>query len=132
MGGTKIGTYKYMAPEVYHNRPYGSAAAVYSLSQELYWMLTHRRKPFIPLPPQTLKVEDEENSRNRRLNGEPLPPPANGSDKLKAIVLKACAFDPADRYGSAAAMLDDLNRAFSMGVFPVHEPVPEVPSLSTR
>ena len=127
MGGTKIGTYKYMAPEVYHNRPYGSAADVYSLGLVLYWMLNHRRMPFIPLPPQTLKVDDEENSRNRRLNGEPLPPPANGSDKLKAIVLKACAFDPADRYGSAAAMLDDLNRAFSMGVFPVHEPVPEVP-----
>ena len=28
MGGTKIGTYKYMAPEVYNNQPYGSAADI--------------------------------------------------------------------------------------------------------
>ena len=28
-GGTKIGTYKYMAPEVYNNRPYGPQADIY-------------------------------------------------------------------------------------------------------
>ena len=47
---------------------------------------------------------------NRRMNGEPLPPPKNGSDALKRIVLKACAYQPKDRYPSAAAMRADLER----------------------
>lgn len=29
-GGTKIGTYDYMAPEVYHDQPYGNTADIYS------------------------------------------------------------------------------------------------------
>ena len=49
MGGTKIGTYKYMAPEVYNNQPYGSAADIYSLGLVLYWMLNEHRLPF-PAP----------------------------------------------------------------------------------
>lgn len=50
--GTKVGTYKYMAPEVYNNQPYGAGADIYSLGLVLYWMLNERRTPFLPLPPQ--------------------------------------------------------------------------------
>ena len=107
-GGTKIGTYKYMAPEVYNNQPYGAAADIYSLGLVLYWMLNERRMPFLPLPPQKLMAGMEENARLRRLSGEALPEPAHGSEKLKQIVLKACAYNPKDRYGSAAEMLADL------------------------
>ena len=110
MGGTKIGTYKYMAPEVYNNQPYGSAADIYSLGLVLYWLLNERRMPFMPLPPAKPKAGQDEESRHRRLSGENLPKPAHGSDELKQIVLKACAYDPKDRYASAAAMLDDLNK----------------------
>ena len=35
-GGTKIGTYNYMAPEVYNNKPYGHAADICSLGLVLY------------------------------------------------------------------------------------------------
>lgn len=110
MGGTKIGTYKYMAPEVYNNQPYGSAADIYSLGLVLYWLLNERRMPFMPLPPAKLGAGMDEEARHRRLSGEKLPAPAHGSDELKQIVLKACAYDPKDRYTSAAAMLDDLNK----------------------
>jgi len=109
MSGTVIGTYKYMAPEVYNNQPYGTSADIYSLGLVLYWLLNERRMPFMPLPPEKLKHGMEEESRNRRFSGEPLPPPAHGSEKLKKIVLKACAYNPADRYSSAAEMLQDLN-----------------------
>ena len=112
-GGTKIGTYKYMAPEVYNNQPYGMAADLYSLGLVLYWLLNERRMPFLPLPPAKLNVGMEENARARRFCGEQLPPPANGSRELKRIVLKACAFDPKERYASAAAMLQDLNAHFA-------------------
>jgi len=108
MGGTKIGTYKYMAPEVYKGLPYGASADIYSLGLVLYWLLNERRMPFLPLPPARLNAGMDEEARNRRLSGEVLPPPTNGSAALKRIVLKACAYQPEDRYGSAAEMLRDL------------------------
>ena len=119
-GGTKIGTYKYMAPEVYNNQPYGVGADIYSLGMVLYWMLNERRMPFLPLPPERLRAGMDEAARNRRLAGEAFGPPAHGSDQLKQIVMKACAYDPAERYRTAQEMLDDLNLLQSdhtMGIF---------------
>ncbi len=104
-GGTKIGTYKYMAPEIYNNQPYGARADIYSLGLVLYWLLNEKRMPFLPLPPEKLRAGLEEQARLRRFNGEPLPPPAHGSNALKQIVLKACAYDPKMRYQSANEML---------------------------
>ena len=111
MGGTKIGTYRYMSPEVYNNQPYGSGADIYSLGLVLYWLLNERRLPFLPLPPVKLKAGMDEEARQRRLSGkEPLPLPAHGSEALKNIVMKACAYDPANRYRSAGEMLEDIER----------------------
>ena len=45
----------------------------------------------------------------RRYRGEKLPAPKNGSAKLKKIVLKACEYNPEDRYASAQEMYDDLD-----------------------
>lgn len=110
-GGTKIGTYKYMAPEVYNNQPYGFSADIYSLGMVLYWLLNERRMPFLPLPPVKLKAGMEEEARRRRMTGELLPAPAWGSDELKQIVLKACAFDPRKRYQTPDEMYQDLLEA---------------------
>lgn len=110
MGGTKIGTYKYMAPEVYNNRPYGSGADLYSLGLVLYWLLNERRMPFLPLPPAKLSTGMDETARARRLSGEKLPEPKHGSTGLKAIVMKACAYRAEDRYASAADMLQALDQ----------------------
>ena len=112
MGGTKIGTYKYMAPEVYNNKPYGTSADIYSLGLVMYWLLNERRMPFMPLPPEKPTAGMEEGARHRRFIGEQLPPPAHGSESLKKIVLKACAYDPKDRYATAEEMLRDLNEGF--------------------
>ena len=117
MGGTKIGTYKYMAPEVYNNQPYGSAADIYSLGLVMYWLLNERRMPFMPLPPAKILAGQDEAARQRRLSGEPLPTPAHGSTELKRIVLKACAYDPKERYHTADEMLADLNALGGERVF---------------
>ena len=109
-GGTKIGTYKYMAPEVYNNQPYGSAADIYSLGLVLYWMLNERRMPFLPLPPVMLSAGMDEAARARRLSGEQFAEPKHGSKQLKAVVMKACAYNIADRYTSATEMLNDLKQ----------------------
>ena len=116
--GTKAGTYKYMAPEVYNNQPYGHTADVYSLGIVLYWMLNERRVPFLPLPPVKIDADLEDEAKRRRFRGEPIPPPAHGSPELKRIVLKALAYDPKARYQSAAELLADLTTLRS-------EPLPD-------
>lgn len=107
-GGTKIGTYNYMAPEVYNNEPYGHSADIYSLGLVMYWLLNERRMPFISLPPAVPTASEMDEARLRRFHGEPIPAPVHGSEELKQIVLKACAYDPKDRYQSAADMLSAL------------------------
>ncbi len=106
--GTKIGTFEYMAPEVYSGKPYGAAADIYSLGLVLYWMLNERRHPFISASTHIPTANEKLDARMRRLGGEALPAPVNGSDELKRIVLKACAFNAEDRYQSSAEMLEDL------------------------
>lgn len=126
-GGTKIGTFKYMAPEVYNNKPYGAASDIYSLGLVLYWLLNERRMPFVPLPPAPVKAGMDGDAANRRLMGDPIPEPKNGSVALKQIVLKACAYDPKDRFHSAAEMLNALeNMKKEPLVVPVRKPVAPV------
>ena len=108
--GTKTGTYRYMAPEVYNNQPYGPAVDIYSLGMVLYWMLNDRRMPFLPLPPAVPTATQDDEALRRRMNGDSIPAPTHGSDGLKRIVLRACAYDPKARYASAEEMLEDLLR----------------------
>ena len=108
--GTLAGTYRYMAPEVAKGEAYGKSADIYSLGLVLYWMLNERRHPFLPLPPAKLSKSQEDEARARRLRGEPIPAPLNGSEELKRIVLKACAYRPEDRYRNAAEMLRDVEK----------------------
>jgi len=106
-GGTRAGTPKYMAPEVYNNQPYGALADIYSLGLVMYWLLNDRRMPFVP---QTIKANEQDAALARRLSGEAIPAPRHGSDKLKQIVLKACAFSPTERFSSAQEMLSALQK----------------------
>ena len=105
---TSMGTPEYQAPEIVHMERYGQAADIYSLGITLYWLLNNRRMPFINANQQiTLVVKNE--AMDRRYRGEKLPAPKNGSAKLKKIVLKACEYNPEDRYASAQEMYDDLD-----------------------
>ena len=103
-GGTKAGTYKYMAPEIYNNQPYGAKADQYSLGMVLYLLMNRRRTPFLPSPPQIPTAQQEEEARERRFRGEVIPPPADGSPALQRML----SFDPQQRYPNAAAILRDL------------------------
>lgn len=109
--GTRTGTFTYMAPEVYTNKPYNASVDIYSLGLVLYWMLNRRRGPFLPLPPQVPTAADASAALEKRNSGVPLPPPCGGSPALQAIVLKAAAFAPEARYTSATEMLRDLEAA---------------------
>ena len=125
VSGTKIGTFKYMAPEVYKSQPYGTSSDLYSLGLVMYWAMNERRTPFLPLPPQIPTPSVDEEARQRRFSGEPVPAPANGSEALKQIVLKACAFDPADRFQDPAQMKDALARLQMSGTGMWSQPADE-------
>jgi serine/threonine protein kinase len=42
------------------------------------------------------------------LEGEAFPPPKNGSSALQQIVMKACAYEPKDRYSNAEQLAQAL------------------------
>ena len=122
-GGTKTGTYDYMAPEVYNNRPYHTQADIYSLGLVMYWLLNNRTAPFLPQSSKRPTPSAKAAARDRRFSGERIPAPKNGSEELQKIVLKACAFDPKDRYQSAREMREALARL--AGQYPLElEPKP--------
>lgn len=103
-----IGTYSYMAPEIAKDEPYGQSVDIYSLGLMMYWLLNERRGPFMPLPPIVPRYGDEEQARKRRFAGEMILPPKNGSEGLKAVVLRACSFKPEERFSSASEMYGAL------------------------
>ena len=137
---TKAGTETYMAPEITRREKYGRDVDTYSLGLVMYRMLNRGRLPFIETE-EIPTANERERALQRRLSGEALPEPAEGSPALKAIVLKACSFDRRDRYSSAEDMLEDLAMTdeATFAMFPGEEstvptvlekpvPKPQVPS----
>ena len=107
-GLSKKGTYSYMAPEVYIGKKYGFSVDTYSLGLVLYRMLNKNRGPFLPQPPEAITFSSREQALGRRISGEALPRPFYGEGRLGEIVLKACAFDPKDRYSSPQQLRQEL------------------------
>ena len=127
--GTRTGTFNYMAPEVYASKPYDQTVDLYSLGMVLYWMLNERRGPFLPLPPAVPTAEASSEAVGRRMTGEPIPAPKNGSEGLKRIVLKAISFDPKNRYQNANEMLRDLmsyGKTQAGGAAEIYNDIPSV------
>ena len=106
---TVMGTPEYEAPEIMHMEKYGQAVDIYSLGITLYWLLNNRRMPFIGADEQITPARRSEAMEKRYAGKEKLPKPKNGSKRLKEIVLKACEYDPANRYASAQEMYDELD-----------------------
>ncbi len=102
------GVMEFSSPERCSGRAYGPESDVYSLGLVLYWMLNWHRTPFLPLPPVSPDEAEKAAALRRRIDGEAIPAPRFGGEELRRIVLKACAFDPADRYRSAQEMLQEL------------------------
>jgi serine/threonine-protein kinase len=109
-----VGTPDYMAPEQIRGRRGDARTDVYALGMLLYEMLT-ANVPF-----------ESANSRallKLKTSEEPRPPSYHvpGFDlSLEAIILKAIARDPRDRYPDAAAMLVDLKDPSAV---PPHDPL---------
>ncbi len=103
-GLSQKGTFHYMAPEVVRGRTYDARVDLYSLGLVLYRLLNNNRLPFWDAPPQAMSPSARKAALERRLQGEPLPPPCNASPALARVILRACAFDPQGRFRSAREM----------------------------
>lgn len=101
---SKKGTYSYMAPEVYKGKKYNSNVDIYSLGIVLYRFLNNNRLPFLPQYPQRISYNDRNKALIMRISGEKMSKPCNAEGRLAEIVLKACAYDPKERYESAVDM----------------------------
>ena len=106
--GSKKGTYYYMAPEVFKGERYNSSVDIYSLGIVLYRLLNAGRFPFLPLMPEPIRLSDRDQCLVRLMSGERMVPPQNAEGRLGDIVLKACAYDPKDRYSSPRQMREEL------------------------
>jgi tetratricopeptide (TPR) repeat protein len=102
--GTLIGTAPYMSPERAAGKDSGVAADVYGLGATLYTLVTGKA-PYEGT--EFLDILDKVRA------GPPLPPsalaPGLAAD-LERIILMAMAPDPKDRFPTAAAFAEDLER----------------------
>lgn len=104
------GTFGYMAPEVVRGSEYDGTVDIYSLGMVLYFCLNKKRLPFLDTEKQLLSPFERESANRRRLDGEPLPAPCEASDAMAKVILRACAYEPTERFASPtemkAALLD--------------------------
>jgi eukaryotic-like serine/threonine-protein kinase len=100
--GLPIGTPQYMAPEQLNSGHVDQRADLYALGAVLYELLTGR-------PPH---VADGPYAVASRVINDPVVPPSKLNPaiwpELDAVVLRALARDPADRYANATVMHDAL------------------------
>lgn len=108
------GNEEYMAPEVYKTGKYSALSDQYALGLVLYRLMNEKREPFIDLVKSSVTEDARRQARRRRLAGEALEKPARCSEGFWQVIRRACAFDPAARYGSMremkAALLSNRGR----------------------
>lgn len=132
-GLSKKGTYTYMAPEVYKGEKYNSNVDIYSLGILMYKLLNNNMEPF-----RTDKTySDGEKALSMRMSGEEIPVPSNAEGRLAEIVLKACRYNPKERYESPVQMRTELEKIlYGYGeakvVYPNGDEIAYEPSASSN
>lgn len=102
------GTYNYIAPEIVQGKKYDQTVDIYSLGIVLYRLLNNNRLPFLDPHKTQITYQERKEATDRRLEGEPIPPPCNADFTLSQIVLTACSYDPALRYKTPTAFKNEL------------------------
>ncbi len=106
---TRTGTYNYMAPEVYKGHSYSENVDIYSLGIVLYRYTNNNHLPFLNTEKQLIPYNERAEAFEQRISGKELPSPRDASPAFAALILRACRYQPSERYANAQEMLDDLN-----------------------
>ena len=106
MAASMKGTELYMAPEILRGEKYGATVDTYALGLVLYRMLNDNLMPFYPKGKMSVGIREQ--AFTSRMTGAPMPAPGQADEALSAIILKACAYKPEDRYPSAEEMRQAL------------------------
>ncbi|MGZ3571897.1 MAG: protein kinase domain-containing protein, partial [Gemmatimonadaceae bacterium] len=111
--GQVLGTPYYMAPEQIKGRPIGPACDIYALGVVLYQLVTGQ-VPFHGDTPLAVALQHlQEPPSPPGLMRSELPPP------VEAVILRALAKDPEDRYTTAT----ELAVAFEAGLAEIEDPM---------
>ena len=94
------------SPETYRGESPSRLSDLYSLGLVLHSLMNDNLPPFIT---RNSSLREYKTAILRRIKGETLTAPVNAGKALAQVILRACAFEPANRYESAEAMLDALN-----------------------
>lgn len=103
--GNAVGTPAYIAPEQLSGK-YDMKVDVYGLGLVLYELINQNHLPFSESSYAT------SNDVEKRIRAKTLPAPRDASPALAEVILKACAYEPTDRYQSAQEMLNALNQIY--------------------
>ena len=104
-GWTKL-ELEYMAPEVFWNGEESAAADVYAIALIVYVGLNGGKLPFAEDAEPS--AEKRAHALRRRMSGDSFPMPEGVPDKLLAILKRALAFEPDNRYENSYEMLKAL------------------------
>ena len=104
-GWTKL-ELEYMAPEVFWNGEESAAADVYTIALIVYVGLNGGKLPFADETEPN--AEKRAHALRRRMSGDSFPMPEGVPDKLLAILKRALAFEPDNRYENSYEMLKAL------------------------
>ena len=104
------GTFNYIAPEVARGCSYDARVDTYSLGIVLYKLLNNNRLPFIHPYNEQITYAEKRLAVEKRLSGQPLPPPVNASQEMAAVIDTACRYNPDERFNSPTDMKNALIR----------------------
>lgn len=109
-GSTMAGTQPFIAPEVWNinitNVRYTKTADIYSFGITLYYLLNNN---MLPLVKSGMSHNEIDQAIFDRLGGKRFDPPANGSARLKDIVMKCCEYEPERRFQSIGEVIMALS-----------------------
>ncbi len=110
---SRKGTPFYMAPEIYLGRASDDSADQYSLGLVMHRLLNAQQVPFAAMDGHMLTHPEREAAFATRMQGTPIPPPLQGSERLAKAICRACAYQPKLRFESPDAFRDALQRAYA-------------------
>ena len=117
-----------LAPEVYRGGQCGKTSDIYSLGIVLYMLLNDFYPPFVREYHQQTGDPQTYKANARRLRGDSFPPPKNADEELGRTILRACSYQPSDRFQTSAEFKAALIKCLEENLSPESANEPFDPS----